>query len=189
MRERLNGKEGYMTVKSFLWPSIVLCGFVFLSCASTAPPTIFVPSQDAAVKSYYRNGLPIGAISHDSTLIMLSMEPTELVGTRYMRLWFLYRNGTDAQFLLEPMKCAKLSIEGADEMYQDIAPEAPARILANIENAKASALIVEAIGGTLQGLSAQSTTITNRSGDKWEVNDRGEKIQVVNDRSDSQMRE
>ena len=139
--------------------------------------------------SYYRNGLPIGAIVHDSTLIMLSLEPTELVGTRYMRLWFLFRNGTDAPFLLEPMKCVKLSIKGADELYQDIAAESPARILANIENAKAASLIADAIGGTLQGLSTQSTTISNQKGEKWTVNDGGDKIQAVNDRTDSKMRE
>ena len=178
-----------MTPKLFLWPIIVMSGFAFVGCATTEPPTIFVPAQDAAVMSYYRNGLPIGAIDHDSSLIMFSLEPTVLVDTKYMRLWFLYRNGSNAPFLLEPMKCLKMRIDGADDAFQGIVPESPSFILANIENAKAASLIMEAIGGTLQGLSAQSTTISNQHGEKWTVNDRGEKVQAANDRTDANMRE
>ncbi len=178
-----------MTYNQLIRASIGLFAFVLTSCASTEPPTIFVPTQDAAVVSYYRNGLPIGAIDHDSSLIMFSLEPTVLVDTKYMRLWFLYRNGSNAPFLLEPMKCLKLSIDGADDAFQSILPESPSFILANIENAKAASLIMEAIGGTLQGLSAQSTTISNQHGEKWTVNDRGEKVQAANDRTDANMRE
>jgi hypothetical protein len=178
-----------MTLRSFLWPSIVLCGFAFVGCASTEPPTIFVPTQGGTVSSFYRNGLPIGAIHHEGSLIMLSMEPTEVADTKYMRLWFLYKNGTSDPFLLEPMKCVTLSIVGAEDFHREISPESPSRILANIENDKAANLIIQAIGGTLQSLSTKPTTVTSSKGDTWVAHDEAEKRLAINDRTSDQMSE
>ncbi len=156
---------------------------ILSGCVSTTPPMIFVPQQDPQVLSFYRNGLPIGAISTDSSFIMISMEPTDLSRTRYMRLWFLYENNSSQPYLLEPLKTVNLSILGEKKTYEEITPESPTKILADIENEKAVNLILQSIGGTLQAMATKPTSITNSSGEEWKVNDRPEKIQGVTNKT------
>lgn len=166
---------------------LVLIGLLVSSCASTKPPAIFIPREEIQVSSFYRNGLPIGTINGDSSFIMISMEPVFVSGSKYMRLWFLYKNNSSIPFLLEPLKAVKLHILGEKKSYPDINPESPTKILARIENEKATQLILQAIGGTLEALSTQPTTITNRSGEEWKANDQSEKAQVVTDRTISKI--
>jgi len=163
---------------------------VISSCASTKPPVIYLPSQNSEVMSFYRNGFPIGVVNTDSSFIIVLLEPTELAGTEYMRLWFLYKNNSHTPFLLEPLKAVKLSILRTQEdrkLFDNITPESPAKILSHIKNEKTVTLIAQAIGGTLKAMSTQPTTITNPRGDKWVVNGRDAKVNAVESQTMSSM--
>jgi len=169
---------------------LVLTTLMLSSCASTKPPVIYLPTQDSEVMSFYRNGLPIGAVNTDSSFIIVLLEPTELAGTEYMRLWLLYKNNSNTPYLFEPLKAVKLnipSIQADEKSFDNIAPESPTKILAHIKNEKTVNLITQAIGGTLKAMSTQSTTITNTKGDKWVVNDREAKVDAIESRTASSM--
>ena len=158
---------------------VTLLFIIFSGCASTVPPKIYLPSQNSETAAYYRNGLPIGATQTGAILLMTSLEPAEISGKHYMRLWLLYKNAVDSAYLLEPLKMVKLTVIGNKKTYSDIGPESPTKVLARIENEKASKLIMQAIGGTLEALSTQPTTVTDPAGDVWTVNDKGTKIKAV----------
>jgi hypothetical protein len=160
---------------------------LFEGCASSKPPKVYMPTEDRGIAAYYRNGLPIGAIDTNGVLVMVSLEPTELIGKKYMRLWFLYENKTDSAFLLEPMKSVRLNISRDKENFKDIAPESPSTILANIDNEKASKMILQAIGGTLEALSTHSTTVTDPQGGEWTVQDKGDKVKAIANQTATSM--
>jgi len=169
---------------------LILTTLILSSCASTKPPVIYLPTQNSEVMSFYRNGLPIGAVNTDSSFIIVLLEPTELAGTEYMRLWLLYKNNSHTPYLLEPLKAVKLSIlsiQGDSKPFDNIIPESPTKILSHIKNEKTVTLIAQAIGGTLKAMSTQSTTITNPKGDKWVVNDREAKVDAIESRTTSSM--
>ena len=163
--------------KTLMLVSLLL--MIFAGCASTVPPKIYLPLQNSETTAYYRNGLPIAATQTANSLLMTSLEPDNVSGKGYMRLWFLYKNTTDSAYLLEPLKIITLTIEGEKHNYSDIVPESPAKLLAGIENEKASKLIFQAIGGTLEALSTEPTTVTDPAGGEWKVNDKGAKTRAV----------
>jgi hypothetical protein len=161
---------------------LVLATLIISSCASTKPPVIYLPTQNSEVMSFYRNGLPIGVVNTDSSFIIVLLEPTDVGDTDYMRLWLLYKNNSNTPYLLEPLKAVKLSIlsiKGDRKSFDNITPESPTKILAHIKNEKTVSLIAQAIGGTLKAMSTQQTTITNRKGDEWVVNDKDSKVDAV----------
>jgi len=151
-------------------------------CASTRPPIIYLPTQNSEVMSFYRNGLPFGFVSTDSSLIIILLDPTDVAGTEYMRLWLLYKNNSNTPFLFEPLEAVKLSflsIKAKKESFDNITPKSPTRILAHIKNEKTVNLIAQTIGGALKAISTEPTTITSQEGDKWVVNDRDAKVDAV----------
>ena len=165
----------------------VLLAFLIGGCAATVPSRVYLPTQTHETMSFYRNGVPLGIVVIDSVTIMVSIEPVEVAGRRYMRLWFLYKNNSSTQYLLEPMKSILLTIKGREKSYEHISPESPTVMLAHIENEKAVSLIAQAIGGTLQAMSVQPTTMTNPAGGDWKINDKGAKQQAIQDRSARSM--
>lgn len=134
---------------------LLLTSLMFLNCASTKPPVIYLPTQNSEVMSFYRNGLPIGVVNTDSSFIIVLFEPTDVGDIDYMRLWLLYKNNSNTPYLLEPLKAVKFYIQGKKKSYNNIFPESPTKILANIENEKAVSLIAQAIGGALQAMSTE----------------------------------
>jgi len=168
----------------------VLILILIFSCASTKPPIIYLPTQNSEVISFYRNGLPIGVVNTDSSFIIVLLEPSELAGTEYMRLWLLYKNTSNTPYLLEPLKAIKLSIlniQGGSKSFDNMTPESPTKILAHIKNEKTVTLIAQTIGGTLKAMSTQPTTITSPKGDKWAVNDRDAKVNAIESQTMSSM--
>jgi len=169
---------------------LLLTSLMFLNCASTKPPVIYLPTQNSEVMSFYRNGLPIGVVNTDSSFIIVLFEPTDVGDIDYMRLWLLYKNKSNTPYLLEPLKAVKLSIlsiKGDRKSFDDITPESPTKILAHIKNEKTVSLIAQAIGGTLKAMSAQPTTITSPKGDKWVVNDRDTKVDAIESKTMASM--
>lgn len=164
---------------------IVILGMTAIGCASTVPPSVFLPQEDVHVRSFYRNGVPIGVANLDSLLFMFSLDVAKVSQTEYLRLWFLCLNGSSSEtFLLEPAKVLRLDMRGTEKSILDIQVESPTKILAKIENNKAAALILQAVGGALQAVSTQPTTISNRqTGETWTLNDQREKIRAEGDRT------
>ena len=159
---------------------IILCACVIIAgCASTTPPKIYMPASNSETRAYYRNGIPIGATQNENVILMTALEPTEVAHKQYMRLWFLYKNNSDSAYLLEPLKVVKLTIVGEKKTFNDLTPESPTAILARVENEKATNMIMQAIGGTLEALSTEPTTVTDPNGGTYTVNDKKEKIKAV----------
>ncbi len=156
-------------------------GFLLLTgCATTTPPAVFLPIKSSETVPFFRNGVAIGALNSDSTYLLVSLEPTAIAHHEYMRLWFLCKNKSDSPFLLEPLKVVTLRMEGGAVTFDVISPESPTKILAHIKNEEARTMIFQAVGGTLEALSAQPTTIRNAKGEEWTVNDTSAKVAAIN---------
>lgn len=156
-------------------------------CASTTPEAVFLPVRSSETVPFFRNGIPIGALKSDSSIVMISLEPTEIAHHKYMRLWLLYMNNSNTPFLLEPLKALVLHLERKDNSFEDILPDSPTQILAHIKNEEATSMIFQAIGGTLEALSAQPTTIKSSKGEEWKVNDKSAKVEAITNKTAASM--
>lgn len=155
---------------------------ILIGCASSIPQKVFQPTGEG-VEWYYVNGLPFGVVEDESSLLLLTLEPTSLSSRRYVRLWVLYQNKDQKSFLLDPGGTFSVKVMG----FPEVLPESPTKILASIDNEKAASLILQAVGGALQTMSTQPTQITTSGGQSATVNDRREKQQVVQDRTKTQI--
>lgn len=162
--------------------TIVLGCTIVIGCASSIPAKVFQPTGEG-VEWYYVNGLPFGVIEDESSLLLLTLEPTSISSRRYMRLWILCQNKDQKSFLLDPGSTFSLKVMG----FPEVAPESPTKILASIDNEKAASLILQAVGGALQTMSTQPTKVTTSSGQSATLNDLREKQQLVQDRATAQM--
>jgi len=158
-------------MKQHFWVFILSVLCVLLGCATTTPSKVYLPTNSSEVMSFYRNGVPIGTLTSDSAVAMVSLEPSEVSGVKYMRLWLLYKNTSGSSLLLDPLKAVKLSYFSDKKSFPEVGPESPSSILAAIENQKAMDMIAETVGGTLQALSAEPTTVTGSHGEALKVND------------------
>jgi hypothetical protein len=151
-------------------------------CASTKPPRVFQPGGKD-VEWYFLNGLPIGATSDDQSFFLFSLEPAQVSGRRYMRLWLLFQNKSNNPYLVDPQATVTLKVQS----FPEIKPDTPTRILSSIDNEKATSLILQAIGGTLQQLSSQSTRVTASTGETWQIQDKKEKQDAIRDKTQADM--
>lgn len=149
---------------------IISLSIVFGGCTSSIPEKVYQPEKNSEVNSYFINGIPIGVLSDDSLIIMAIMKPENVAGEDYIKLWLLYGNKMNTEYLLAPLEFATMTLEidttiiSKIEHYKsNIKPESPTKILADIENEKAKALIITAIGGALQTLSTQNTKIYDKN--------------------------
>src|SRR5262245_24913458 len=110
---------------------------------------------------------------------MLSLEPAVLGEHHRIRLWVLYVNTSSKPVLLEPMTSASLSTNRIGKRDTvTTSPMAASQVLKAISAEKASALIMQAVGGALRSagaaISASPTTIYGPGG-AWTVNNASEK--------------
>jgi hypothetical protein len=165
---------------------------VVLGCASTVPVTKYLPEQTENVLPFFTAGQPIAAVETPRSFLLLSLEPTVLANRPYVRLWILYHNISQEPYLLEPLRFTSLTITSvAREKSGTTTPESPTKILADISNQEAAAMIAEAIGGTLQGMAARPTTVDTRfdngSSARTTIYDQEEKRDVIADRTANAM--
>lgn len=169
---------------------LILSSLILYSCSSSVDkfrPTVFYPESKTGILSYYSNGIPFGAFNIDSsTNCIISVEEVKILENKYFRLWLLYQNNSDENYLLEPLKIVKMGIKGNNGKYYELKPEPPSSILVSIDDEKESKLIVETIGSTLKmisnNVSTKNTTITDNRNHQLEVNDKGEKIEARNEK-------
>ena len=187
------------------WLTALLLLLLVFGCASTVPRTVFRPKETPTVRSFFRNGAAIGAVSGDSVFALTQVEPV-LVGSsgrRYIRLWVLFENNSSSPLLIEPLKCTSLQVESTHETAGRgstnpivLTPESPTRILAAISNEQAAAAILGTIGATLEAAAVQPTqsrsTYKSPTGapilsSQTTYDDAGEKQRAILNRSSAQI--
>lgn len=167
---------------------ILAASGILLGCAHTSNivPTVFLPSGNKEVQSYYVNGVPIGALVTDSCSMLVSLDAVSVAGSDYLRVWLLYRNDSNQPYLLQPQEFAKIQSWREGEHWEFV-PTLPSKLLDEIDNEKESQQIALAIGGALRslgaGLSAKDTKITSDQlgGGSVTVHDREDKSQARKD--------
>lgn len=149
--------------------------------------TVYNPSQTKNIKSYYLNGIPFAAISNDSSFVLLFLEAGKIATYSYAKVWVLYQNLAEEPYLLEPLNQMKLTIEIQGKIYAGMPPVPPSQIMKSIDNEKNVSMILQAVGGALKAVSAESrpeATITGPSGAVYEVNDKNEGDRIIDNTKD-----
>ena len=147
---------------------------LFFGC-SNQKFIVYEPSTSDVVSSFFSNGIPIGSYSSDDEFILFSVDETQLFGKAYLRVWILYENLSDNSYLLEPYNVIKLQAEKENIFYSEYEAESPSKILSAIDEEEATAMIFKAIGGALESMTIEGTTIKSNSGEVYTINDKKEK--------------
>ncbi len=176
--------------------ALVLC--VMVGCTSTMPKTIYLPKLGPSVFGYFAKGQPIAAVKSDGAFVLTALEPI-VIGRTYMRLWVMYRNDSEVPYLMEPGGFVRMTTTRlADKQSKSCQPTRPSKILAQISDEAAIAMISQTIGGALQAASVQPTTATTHgsvtSGGQSAsfdsttvVNDQSAKVARVSDQTSASL--
>lgn len=132
---------------------------MYFGCTSSVPDKVYEAQKNSEVTSYFSNGIPIAVLLDDSLMIMAVMKPEKVAGTAYIRLWLLYGNKMESDFLLAPLEFVKMTLKEKENTFTDIKPESPTKLLAKIEDEKVTSSILTSIGGALQTLSSKNTKL------------------------------
>jgi len=181
-----------------LSPSVAVAAFALTlalpleALAADKRPVIFEPVPSANTRSYFANGEPFAIVTTDSAIVMLVLDPADLVAyNSYLRLWCLYYSKASEPVLLDPGSMARLvSTKIKKHESQELAPESPTTILKLISSEAAGKEILQIIGGALAGagkaMAVQPTTVIGggtASGASWSVNDAADKRGAVTDKA------
>ncbi len=173
--------------------TVMLCAALRATVSADPNTIVFAPVPTVHVSCVWSNGQAIAAVQGDSISMWLVLESTNLSSTRYMRLWCMFQNRSQGEFLFEPR--TTFSIQATDPKKAvtfSLEPESPQHVLAQISDDKTSALIFAAIAGAFRAFKAQQvppTTITgtgSQSGNGFVVNDAQEKRDALSERATAQ---
>jgi hypothetical protein len=153
---------------------LLLFPLLFFGCANQKF-IVYEPSTSDVVSSFFSNGIPIGSYSSNDEFVLFSVDEAQLFGKAYLRVWLLYENLTDNSYLLEPYNVIKLQAEKENSFYSEYEAESPSKILSAIDEAEATAMIFKAIGGALESMAVEGTTVKSNTGEVYTVNDKKEK--------------
>jgi hypothetical protein len=151
---------------------------IFFGCASKKF-LVYDPSTSEVVSSFFSNGIPIGSYSSEEEFVLFSVDETQLFGKAYLRVWLLYENLTADSYLLEPYNVIKLEAEKDNVFYSEYIAESPSKILSAIDQEEATAMIFKAIGGALESMTVEETTIKSNTGTEYAINDKKEKQKQI----------
>jgi len=84
------------------WAALLAVSLVTAGCATSLPPTVFVPSETPEATSFYREGKPYAALEDSAGAVLLTMRQTTLAERPYLKLWLRVENHSDHNFLLDP---------------------------------------------------------------------------------------
>ena len=112
---------------------------------------IYVPQEsDGAYRYFGREDIPpIGITADDSSLYMYSLDTAVIAGGRFIRLWLLYKNLTDARSDFNPLKWIAMSVRAKGSISQRIRPAYPGYIKKLIDSTALVGRINSIIGGAL----------------------------------------
>ncbi|MDQ3021144.1 MAG: hypothetical protein M3R36_11335 [Bacteroidota bacterium] len=162
---------------------LVITAFFFPSCGASddyaVPVTLWQPQKKSDVISYFKNGNPLGAVKGVDCDLLINLEPVNLFDRTYMRLWLLYKNYGENEFLIEPLNNLTLTIVTKDNDSVKIHPMSPTLLLQRIENKKIQSEILQTIGGVLQAVTTAPTSVTGSDGTTYSYNDQKDKIKNV----------
>lgn len=151
-----------------LFPSLIAAVlFLFISgCASENPmittyEILYQPVKENEVTSYFVGGLPLGAISDDSASMMFALQPAVVNNQGYLRLWYMYKNKSSEEYLIEPMKSFEFQYvtRANNTVRYTTTPMSPLEILKSIEDTKQQKMILETIGSVLKTLATQDEDV------------------------------
>lgn len=175
-------------MNKILFPSLLFFAIIFNGCTSSEPFKVYQPEKNTELNTYFINGIPIGVLVDDSIILMTIIEPISIAGDGYMRLWLLYGNKMNTDYLLAPMDFATMTISGKDYYSSNIKPESPSKILADIEDEKIKASISTTIGGALQTLSTQNTKVYDEyKKEKLSIGDKDIKNELILQKTREQL--
>lgn len=153
---------------------------MYFGCTSSVPDKVYEAQKNSEVTSYFSNGIPIAVLLHDNLMIMAVMKPVEIAGVSYVRLWLLYGNKMEKDFLLEPLQFVKMTLKEKEETINNIKPTSPTKILADIKDEEIRTSIITGIGGALQTLSTQNTKIYDENNkEKLSIGDKEAKNEYI----------
>lgn len=106
------------------WITVLAVSIVAAGCATSLPPTAFVPSGTPDASSYYRDGKAYTTLEDSVGAVLLTMRPATLADRPFLKLWLRVDNRSDHDFLLDPEEDIFLvrRIEGVKKTKQ-IRPE------------------------------------------------------------------
>lgn len=164
--------------KNFVF--LILFSLIVNGCTGSddyaEPKKLFQPQKQDNVISYFKNGMPFGAVKGENCDLLVHIEPLEMFGRSYIRLWLLYNNYFDGEYLFEPQKNLELSFvtKKLDLLVSN--PTSPTLLLQRIKNDEQEKSILTAIGGVLQAITTQATKIKSSDGTTYEFNDQNDKM-------------
>lgn len=129
---------------------------------------VYEPVRENNVKSYYVGGLPMGSFTDEKYSILFALQSAEVADRTYLRLWVLYENNTDEEFLFDPVNSFKLSIWEKDVKRYELNPDSPLQILKDIEESKQKDIVNRVIGGALRTLTASTDSQVLKEIDRTE---------------------
>lgn len=170
---------------------LILGLFTFYSCSGssdyTTPRILLQPVPKENLVSYFKNGIPIGALKGKNFDALVYLTYVTVLDRLYIKLWCLYQNFEPEPFLLEPQKHFQLSLKTNDGRKYSAVVISPSLILQRIENKKEESNITQSIGSALKVMSVQNTIIKGSDGMNYEYNDKSEKQANINSQSRSDI--
>ena len=152
---------------------------LLLSSCSGNKYLIYEPSPTDEIFTFYSNGMPIGSYTADSSFILFSADEIDLFGKPYLRVWLLYENTSNSIYTLEPYNLISIEAERKGKLFSKYTAESPTKILSAIEEREAMEQILITIGGALEAISTEGTTVEGYSGTVYKIHDEKEKRDAI----------
>ena len=160
---------------------------VLSGCAVTGTrPYVFEPEEREDLISYYVVGQPYATTSSSCNDLTVSLYPSVVSGSSYMRAFIYYQNTSDETFLLQPLEALSLDVLSPDGESEAIEPRSPSDMQRRIEASKNSGLFAQALLGALSAAAVRPTTITGPGG-TYEIDDTAGKYVAIADRTAAGM--
>lgn len=163
-------------MKRLVFVSIIL---LLLSSCGYQKLLVYEPSAKEEISTFFSNGIPIGSFSSEDEFLLFSVDETSLFGSAYLRVWLLYENKSSTAYLLEPYNVITLETEKEGEFFAEYLAESPSKILSTIDEQEAATMIFKSIGGALEALTVDGTTIKSNTGKVHKINDEDEKRKII----------
>jgi hypothetical protein len=109
--------------------------------------------------SFFSNGIPITVFEVDEAEVMFSASEENILGKAYIKVWLLYLNKTDENYLLEPYNF--MSLESTDYGHkQKHNAKSPGKILSELEEQESVDQVLNTVGTALKLLSSKEDAET-----------------------------
>jgi hypothetical protein len=104
----------------------MLAAAVSAGCATSLPPTAYLPARDGGVQTVRRGGSAYAALNAPTGGVLLSLQPVDGADPALLRLWLHVQNRRDRVFVLDPERDIYLERRVAGSASRKrIAPEPP----------------------------------------------------------------